>query len=106
MPVERVTDSPSFVDSDGVRWTVREEGKSGFRAAFGSDTDGPVTWLRFESELEVRKLWRYPDDWMSLAPAQLEALCRRGSTIVARFPRQRASPPSAERSSDGSSSDG
>lgn len=100
MLVERVADSLSFVDSDGVSWTVREEGKGGFRATFGSDADVPVTWLRFESELEVRKLWRYPDDWMSLAPAQLDALSRRASTIVARFPRQRVSPP-VPRSSDG-----
>jgi hypothetical protein len=68
----------------------------------GDQTHQPVTGssshpqraetLRFESDLEVRLLWVYPDDWRRLTTAQLESLCRRANTVIARFRRGEASP--------------
>ena len=74
----------SFTDSDGVRWSVREDGADGVRP-FTSDVPSGATWLRFESELEVRRLWHYPDDWRGLSPIQMESLLDRASTVIARF---------------------
>jgi len=65
---------------------VTEEGDDD-SLSFGADDVPRPVWLRFESELEVRTLWTYPDDWRGLSSAQLEALCSRASTIIARFPR-------------------
>jgi hypothetical protein len=97
----------SFTDSSGVSWTVREDGADDSRSAH-SDAQPGTSWLRFDSELEVRRLWHYPDDWRGLNPLQLETLLDRASTVIARFrsvPRpnraadlnpQPASPPSLE----------
>ena len=74
----------SFTDSDGVRWNVREDGADDVRP-FTSDVPPGATWLRFESELEVRRLWHYPDDWRGLSPIQMESLLDRASTVIARF---------------------
>ena len=74
----------SFTDSDGVRWNVREDGADDVRP-FTSDVPSGATWLRFESELEVRRLWHYPDDWRGLSPIQMESLLDRASTVIARF---------------------
>ena|SRR5688572_23376821 len=74
----------SFTDSDGVRWNVREDGADDVRP-FTSDVPPGAAWLRFESELEVRRLWHYPDDWRGLSPIQLESLLDRASTVIARF---------------------
>lgn len=74
----------SFTDSDGVLWNVREDGADDARG-FSSDVHPGTTWLRFESELEVRRLWHYPDDWRGLSPIQLESLLDRASTVIARF---------------------
>ena len=74
----------SFTDSDGVVWSVREDGADDVRS-FTTDIPPGTTWLRFESELEVRRLWHYPDDWRGLSPMQLESLLDRASTVIARF---------------------
>jgi hypothetical protein len=78
--MERTT----FTDSDGVVWSVREDGADDPRA-LAADVPPGTTWLRFESELEVRRLWHYPDDWRGLSPLQLESLLDRASTVIARF---------------------
>jgi len=74
----------SFTDSDGVLWNVREDGADDERA-YATEVQPGTTWLRFESELEVRRLWHYPDDWRGLSSVQLETLLDRASTVVARF---------------------
>ena len=74
----------SFTDSDGVLWNVREDGADDARS-FASDLPPGTTWLRFESEMEVRRLWHYPDDWRGLSPVQMESLLDRASTVIARF---------------------
>jgi hypothetical protein len=74
----------TFTDSDGVEWNVREDGADDPRA-LTADVPPGTTWLRFESELEVRRLWHYPDDWRGLSPIQLESLLDRASTVIARF---------------------
>jgi hypothetical protein len=74
----------SFTDSDGVFWNVREDGADDVKS-FTSDIPPGATWLRFESELEVRRLWHYPDDWRGLSPMQMESLLDRASTVIARF---------------------
>jgi hypothetical protein len=73
-----------FTDSDGVSWIVGEDGADEARELAVAGTPG-TTWLRFESELEVRRLWHYPDDWRGLSPLQLESLLDRASTVIARF---------------------
>src|ERR1044071_2679629 len=73
----------TFTDSDGVLWSVREDGAEDGRS-FAADVAPGTTWLRFESELEVRRLWHYPDDWRGLSPLQLESLLAPASTVVAR----------------------
>jgi len=73
-----------FTDSDGVRWVVREDGADESRSVATVAPPG-TAWLRFESELEVRRLWHYPDDWRGLSPMQLESLLDRASTVIARF---------------------
>src|SRR6187551_2632233 len=73
-----------FTDSDGVVWIVREDGAEEARSIAAVVPPG-TTWLRFESDLEVRRLWHYPDDWRGLSPMQLESLLDRASTVVARF---------------------
>lgn len=77
-------DQTSFTDSSGVQWRVREDGAEDTRALEGDALPG-ATWLRFESEREVRRLWHYPDDWRWLNPLQLESLLDRASTVIARF---------------------
>ena len=77
-------DQISFTDSDGVSWTAREDGADDARSLSGDAPPG-TTWLRFDSELEVRRLWHYPDDWRGLNPVQLETLLGRASTVIARF---------------------
>lgn len=74
----------SFTDSSGVFWIVREDGADDARSSSGDSQPG-TTWLRFDSELEVRRLWHYPDDWRGLNPVQLETLLERASTVIARF---------------------
>jgi hypothetical protein len=74
----------TFTDSDGVAWNVREDGADDPRA-LTADVPPGTTWLRFESELEVRRLWHYPDDWRGLSGIQLESLLDRASTVIARF---------------------
>ena len=73
-----------FTDSDGVQWVVREDGADEARSIAAVVPPG-TAWLRFESELEVRRLWHYPDDWRGLSPMQLESLLDRASTVIARF---------------------
>ena len=74
----------TFTDSEGVAWNVREDGADDPRA-LTADVPPGTTWLRFESELEVRRLWHYPDDWRGLRGIQLESLLDRASTVIARF---------------------
>ena len=74
----------TFTDSDGVVWNVREDGADDPRA-LTADVPPGTTWLRFESDLEVRRLWHYPDDWRGLSAIQLESLLDRASTVIARF---------------------
>lgn len=56
---------------DDEMWTVRE--MSAVRVP-GSRGD---YCLICESTTVVRRLWEYPDDWMSLSDAELLALCTR-----------------------------
>ena len=74
----------SFTDSNGVLWNVREDGADDVTLVHERHPPG-TTWLRFESELEVRRLWHYPDDWRGLSPIQMESLLDRASTVIARF---------------------
>lgn len=74
----------TFTDSDGVLWNVCEDGAHD-RHSLASDSLPGTAWLRFESDLEVRRLWHYPDDWRGLNPLQLESLLDRASTVIARF---------------------
>lgn len=74
----------SFTDSSGVSWTVREDGADDARSLSGEAQPG-TAWLRFDSDLEVRRLWHYPDDWRGLNAVQLETLLERASTVIARF---------------------
>jgi hypothetical protein len=93
--MEQVT----FTDSDGVLWNVREDGADDTRP-LAADVSPGTTWLRFESELEVRRLWHYPDDWRGLSPIQLESLLDRASTVIARFRPARHSAVGADRRLD------
>ena len=77
-------DQLSFTDSNGVVWAVREDGTEHVRS-MASDVPSGATWLRFDSDLEVRRLWHYPDDWRGLSPIQLETLLDRASIVIARF---------------------
>jgi len=77
-------DQVAFTDSNGVRWSVREDGADDSRVHSAEGVPG-TAWLRFESEYEVRRLWHYPDDWPGLNPLQLESLLDRASTVIARF---------------------
>jgi hypothetical protein len=77
-------DQVTFTDSQGVLWIVKEDGADDARPAT-SDIAPGTTWLRFENDLEVRRLWHYPDDWRGLSPIQLESLLERASTVIARF---------------------
>src|SRR4051812_35921495 len=43
-----------FTDSDGVQWVVREDGADEARSVAAVVLPG-TAWLRFESELEVRR---------------------------------------------------
>jgi hypothetical protein len=74
-----------LTDRQGVTWAIFEESLDGDTpdAARGNGS----SWLSFETDLEVRRLWNYPDDWRRLSDWQLDALRRRASTVVARFPR-------------------
>lgn len=87
----------SFTDSDGVSWSVREDGADEARSYDNGSQPG-TTWLRFESDLEVRRLWHYPDDWRGLSAMQLESLLDRASTVIARFRSARQRSPSADTS--------
>src|SRR4029450_1848366 len=89
----------TFTDSDGVLWNVREDGADDTRP-LAADVLPGTTWLRFESELEVRRLWPYPDDWRGLSPIQLESLLDRASTVIARFRPARHSAVGADRRLD------
>ena len=75
----------TFTDGHGVQWSVSEGGSQDLLSHL---PDPPVKWLSFENDLEVRRLWAYPDDWARLEPRQLDVLCRKANTLVARFPRQ------------------
>ena len=88
----------SFTDSSGVSWTVREDGADDVRSSSGDHQPG-TAWLRFDSELEVRRLWHYPDDWRGLNPVQLETLLERASTVIARFRSVQRPSPAADISS-------
>ena len=77
-------DHVTFTDSQGVEWAVMEDGADDTRVS-ASDLAPGTTWLRFENESEVRRLWHYPDDWRGLSPLQLESLLDRASTVIARF---------------------
>jgi hypothetical protein len=77
-------DQITFTDSEGVAWVVKEDGSDDARPV-ASDAPPGTTWLRFENDSEVRRLWHYPDDWRGLTPLQLESLLDRASTVIARF---------------------
>ena len=76
-----MSDNMTFVDSRGVSWEVAEGGVS------EREGDGrmPGDYLSFESANEVRRLWRYPDDWRRLGAVQLERLCAQAHVVIARF---------------------
>jgi len=78
-------DQVAFTDSSGIQWSVREDGSDTARGHLRADGVAGTAWLRFESDLEVRRLWHYPDDWRGLNPLQLESLLERASTVIARF---------------------
>jgi hypothetical protein len=78
-------DHVAFTDSSGIHWSVREDGTDSARAHLRPEGVTGTAWLRFESDLEVRRLWHYPDDWRGLNPLQLESLLERASTVIARF---------------------
>ena len=83
-----MADGLRFTDRDGVAWTVEEEEGEETGARHPRDRRLRPVWLRFVSDLEVRTLWTYPDDWVRLEAFQLQALLDRASTVVARFPRR------------------
>jgi hypothetical protein len=68
-----------FVDSDGVRWEVREIPAPVLRegsavSAFGEYSQG---WLLFASEHLKKRLTPFPEDWRTLTPYELEKWCWR-----------------------------
>lgn len=77
-------DQLTFTDSQGAVWAVKEDGADDIRPSASEIAPG-TTWLRFENDSEVRRLWHYPDDWRGLSPLQLESLLDRASTVIARF---------------------
>ena len=74
----------TFTDSDGVVWSVREDGADDPRA-LAADVPPGTTWLRFESELEVQAPLALPGRLAGTEPLQLESLLDRASTVIARF---------------------
>jgi hypothetical protein len=76
----------SFEDSQGVRWRVWNVARENL--SFGKvdylGQEYRTGWLVFQREGtdERRRLARFPDDWASLTPTQLERLCD-GARVVA-----------------------
>ena len=78
LPPSRMT-SKSFLDTDGVRWSVREvvlpvsDRRPGTPLPAGTTGVQPQlkTWLYFETESETRRLSPIPDDWAEAADGQL-----------------------------------
>ncbi len=79
-----------FTDRSGVEWRAWDvtpthmhpvtRGED-YMAALGEG------WLVFESDTQKRRLaWPYPKEWISCTIPELEALCRRASSIVRRAP--------------------
>ena len=77
----------TFRDSRGVHWrvwNVSRETLGGARSSYlGSEFQNG--WLVFQREGsdERRRLSMFPDDWATLAPEQLEAMCRRAQVVSA-----------------------
>jgi len=77
-PTSRMT-SKSFLDSDGVRWSVREvvmpvgDRRPGTPLPAGTTGIQPQfkPWLYFETESETRRLSPIPDDWAEAGEGQL-----------------------------------
>jgi hypothetical protein len=57
-----------YYGRDGTRWTVREVEAGGEAWAHAPRC------LVFESEGAIRRVWRYPADWLGLSDAELDAL--------------------------------
>ena len=62
------TRSSRFVDSTGRRWEVRE-----LPGSAGAPSPRAPS-LVFETEGLIRRVRRYPANWLELAPGELEAL--------------------------------
>lgn len=63
-PGELVRRERAFVDADGNAWTVSEQPFSAYDRRQGRS-------LIFESDLAVRRVRNYPDDWIALSDAAL-----------------------------------
>ena len=80
----RVSPQLRFVDRAGRHWRVCELTSVGrSRAGDGRATLARVSALCFSSPAGTRRLAQYPRDWMRLAPAELEALCRSAAPVGA-----------------------
>lgn len=60
--------SRTFLDSHGVQWRVTE------RAVGRAAADAARSCLFFEAAHMIRRVCRYPHDWVKLADAELERL--------------------------------
>lgn len=87
-----------FTDSKGVEWLVTEISDPALRAISSDRLRMPefkTGWLLFQSDATKKRLAPYPDDWRSLAPADLEKLCARAKpapsvlrpSLTGEFPR-------------------
>ena len=71
-----------FVDSDGVRWEVRQIPApvlkdGGPVSSFGEFSQG---WLLFSSEHLKKRLTPFPENWRTLSPYELEKWCWRAKS--------------------------
>ena len=73
----------TFDDAQGVRWRVWRVELPSARAHL-MDAEYRGGWLVFErmDELERRRLSQVPDDWSSLSPARLAALCAAATPVT------------------------
>jgi hypothetical protein len=77
--------SRSFLDAEGVAWTVREIANPQIGAAMARLLRGDRRksgWLVFESsEGEKRRLSPYPPDWRTLSAFELERWSMRATRV-------------------------
>jgi hypothetical protein len=89
-----------FVDANGVNWKVwpvTPESLQPRTAAEDYLGDYGEGWLCFESQVERRRLARYPTDWDALNDEQLCSLLEAAAIVPARRPKYPTPPPNEPR---------